>query len=127
MSETPQSGLRRSLSGLHLWGIAVGLVISGEYFGWSYGWAGQASFSGGALSGIFATIPFAIWFFLAIEGAAVLALGTMIYFNPIVFGLFVGMMAVGFLFYRFTADLRDNAEADELLTLAQTEARSLAD
>jgi ethanolamine permease len=32
-------GLRRSLSGLHLWGIAVGLVISGEYFGWSYGWA----------------------------------------------------------------------------------------
>ncbi|HEY5020811.1 MAG TPA: ethanolamine permease [Steroidobacteraceae bacterium] len=32
-------GLKRSLSGLHLWGIAVGLVISGEYFGWSYGWA----------------------------------------------------------------------------------------
>jgi len=31
--------LSRSLSGLHLWGIAVGLVISGEYFGWSYGWA----------------------------------------------------------------------------------------
>lgn len=21
-----------------MWGIAVGLVISGEYFGWSYGW-----------------------------------------------------------------------------------------
>src|SRR6201992_2896146 len=32
-------GLKRSLSGWHLWGIAVGLVISGEYFGWSYGWA----------------------------------------------------------------------------------------
>lgn len=31
--------LRKTLSGLHLWGIAVGLVISGEYFGWSYGWA----------------------------------------------------------------------------------------
>src|SRR6202789_4416573 len=31
--------LARTLSGLHLWGIAVGLVISGEYFGWSYGWA----------------------------------------------------------------------------------------
>jgi len=31
--------LSRSLSGIHLWGIAVGLVISGEYFGWSYGWA----------------------------------------------------------------------------------------
>ena len=38
MSE-PTLGLKRTLSGLHLWGIAVGLVISGEYFGWSYGWA----------------------------------------------------------------------------------------
>lgn len=27
------------LGALPLWGIAVGLVISGEYFGWSYGWA----------------------------------------------------------------------------------------
>ena len=32
-------GLKKTLGGLHLWGIAVGLVISGEYFGWSYGWA----------------------------------------------------------------------------------------
>ena len=24
---------------MQLWGIAVGLVISGEYFGWNYGWA----------------------------------------------------------------------------------------
>jgi len=30
--------LKSSLGALHLWGIAVGLVISGEYFGWSYGW-----------------------------------------------------------------------------------------
>jgi ethanolamine permease len=34
-----EPGLKRTLSGWHLWGIAVGLVISGEYFGWSYGWA----------------------------------------------------------------------------------------
>ena len=34
-----EPALARTLSGLHLWGIAVGLVISGEYFGWSYGWA----------------------------------------------------------------------------------------
>ena len=34
-----EPGLNKTLSGLHLWGIAVGLVISGEYFGWSYGWA----------------------------------------------------------------------------------------
>jgi ethanolamine permease len=32
-------GLKKTLGGLQLWGIAVGLVISGEYFGWSYGWA----------------------------------------------------------------------------------------
>lgn len=36
-SENP--GLHKSLNAFHLWGIAVGLVISGEYFGWSYGWA----------------------------------------------------------------------------------------
>ncbi len=33
------STLKSSLNGWHLWGLAVGLVISGEYFGWSYGWA----------------------------------------------------------------------------------------
>lgn len=32
------STLKTSLNGWHLWGLAVGLVISGEYFGWSYGW-----------------------------------------------------------------------------------------
>lgn len=31
--------LSASLGTWQLWGIAVGLVISGEYFGWSYGWA----------------------------------------------------------------------------------------
>ncbi|RYX94099.1 MAG: ethanolamine permease [Comamonadaceae bacterium] len=31
--------LNRTLGTLQLWGIAVGLVISGEYFGWSFGWA----------------------------------------------------------------------------------------
>jgi len=31
--------LKPTLGSLQLWGIAVGLVISGEYFGWSYGWA----------------------------------------------------------------------------------------
>jgi ethanolamine permease len=31
--------LKATLGTLQLWAIAVGLVISGEYFGWSYGWA----------------------------------------------------------------------------------------
>ena len=35
----PANHLKPTLSTLQLWGIAVGLVISGEYFGWSYGWA----------------------------------------------------------------------------------------
>lgn len=34
--------LKATLNGWHLWGLAVGLVISGEYFGWSYGWDKQA-------------------------------------------------------------------------------------
>lgn len=37
------------------------------------GWAGADSFSLASLSGIFAAIPFAIWFFLAIEGVAMAA------------------------------------------------------
>jgi ethanolamine permease len=31
--------LKQSLGARELWAIAVGLVISGEYFGWSFGWA----------------------------------------------------------------------------------------
>lgn len=47
--------------------------------GWSWanfanlGWAGSDTFSGATVAGIFASIPFAIWFFLAIEGAAMAA------------------------------------------------------
>jgi len=37
MEEQPH--LKATLNTWQLWGIAVGLVISGEYFGWSYGWA----------------------------------------------------------------------------------------
>lgn len=39
MDRVEEPTLSRTLGGFHLWGIAVGLVISGEYFGWSYGWA----------------------------------------------------------------------------------------
>jgi ethanolamine permease len=37
-------GLRKTLSTLQLWGIAVGLVISGEYFGWNYGWGHSGTY-----------------------------------------------------------------------------------
>lgn len=58
---------------------------------------------------------------------AVVALVTMIYFNVLVFALFCGLFLLGFIFYRFTAHLRDEAEADDLLDLAQNEARALVD
>ncbi|MBX0289503.1 ethanolamine permease [Hymenobacter sp. HSC-4F20] len=35
----PAPTLQKALTPLQLWAIAVGLVISGEYFGWNYGWA----------------------------------------------------------------------------------------
>jgi ethanolamine permease len=38
-SQEGSSHLKATLNTWQLWGIAVGLVISGEYFGWSYGWA----------------------------------------------------------------------------------------
>ncbi|MEI9935118.1 MAG: amino acid permease [Ferruginibacter sp.] len=34
----PTAHLKKVLKPIHLWAIAVGLVISGEYFGWNYGW-----------------------------------------------------------------------------------------
>lgn len=43
--------LKQVLGPVQLWGIAVGLVISGEYFGWSYGWA-----SAGTLGFLAATV-----------------------------------------------------------------------
>ncbi|MGF7072481.1 ethanolamine permease [Mucilaginibacter sp. 3215] len=39
MAETSTEHLKRVLKPIHLWAIAVGLVISGEYFGWNLGWA----------------------------------------------------------------------------------------
>lgn len=46
-----QGEMRRVLTPLHLWGIAVGLVISGDYFGWNYGVE-----KGGALGMLAATL-----------------------------------------------------------------------
>ena len=49
--------LKSSLNTWHLWGLAVGLVISGEYFGWSYGWA-----TAGTLGFLVTTIVIAIMY-----------------------------------------------------------------
>jgi ethanolamine permease len=38
MTNTGTGQLKRVLKPVHLWAIGVGLVISGEYFGWNLGW-----------------------------------------------------------------------------------------
>ena len=45
MSTSASPTLNKTLGTFQLWGIAVGLVISGEYFGWSYGWASAGTLS----------------------------------------------------------------------------------
>lgn len=66
--------------GVTLLAVAELLIFAGVVApGWSLsnfvanGWAGADSFTLGTWAGIFASIPFAIWFFLAIEGAAMAA------------------------------------------------------
>ena len=49
--------LKPTLGTLHLWGLAVGLVISGEYFGWSYGWG-----TAGTLGFLFTTLLVAVMY-----------------------------------------------------------------
>ncbi len=46
MSSEAGTSLKKVLKPIHLWALAVGLVISGEYFGWNYGWhlAGTVGF-----------------------------------------------------------------------------------
>jgi ethanolamine permease len=51
------SQLKPTLGTLHLWGLAVGLVISGEYFGWSYGWG-----SAGTLGFLCTTLMVAVMY-----------------------------------------------------------------
>ncbi|MEK8032852.1 ethanolamine permease [Ideonella sp. DXS29W] len=61
-SSTPRPALDKSLSTLQLWGIAVGLVISGEYFGWSYGWA-SAGTMGFLITAAFIALMYATFIF----------------------------------------------------------------
>ena len=49
--------LTRSLKPIHLWALAVGLVISGNYFGWSYGFG-----TGGVVGLALACIPVVVFY-----------------------------------------------------------------
>jgi ethanolamine permease len=54
--------LSKSLTTVQLWGIAVGLVISGEYFGWSYGW-GTAGTLGFIITSLFIALMYTTFIF----------------------------------------------------------------
>ncbi|MFC4231874.1 ethanolamine permease [Parasediminibacterium paludis] len=56
------SSLKKVLNTWHLWAMAVGLVISGEYFGWNYGW-GVAGTVGFLLSTVVVTIMYIAFVF----------------------------------------------------------------
>jgi ethanolamine permease len=60
MDESPH--LKATLTTWQLWGIAVGLVISGEYFGWSYGWASAGTLGFLAVTVLVATMYVAFIF-----------------------------------------------------------------
>lgn len=50
--------LKKVLKPIHLWAIAVGLVISGQFYGFSYGYA-----AGGPVSFLISFIPVSIFYF----------------------------------------------------------------
>ncbi len=62
MGNNNAPGLKQTLSTLQLWGIAVGLVISGEYFGWSYGWA-SAGTLGFLVTALFVALMYTTFIF----------------------------------------------------------------
>jgi ethanolamine permease len=59
---SPDAHLKKVLKPIHLWAIAVGLVISGEYFGWNYGW-GVAGTIGFLIATLIVTILYVTFIF----------------------------------------------------------------
>jgi len=62
MTDTTATQLKRVLKPIHLWAIAVGLVISGEYFGWNYGW-GVSGTIGFLIATVIITIMYVTFIF----------------------------------------------------------------
>ena len=62
MTKPAAEALKRTLRPIHLWAIAVGLVISGEYFGWNYGW-GVAGTIGFLIATLVVTVMYVTFIF----------------------------------------------------------------
>ena len=63
MSSTQQPQLKKVLSPLMLWGLGVGYVISGMYFGWNLGLPGGGTYGLAIATGVI--ILMYTWFSLS--------------------------------------------------------------
>lgn len=61
-SASSQPALKKFLRPLHLWAIAVGLVISGDYFGWNFGLKETSPF-GMLIAVLFVTVMYVCFIF----------------------------------------------------------------
>ncbi|WP_087718030.1 ethanolamine permease [Salinicola salarius] len=92
-STTTTNALKPTLGPIQLWGIAVGLVISGEYFGWSYGW-GVAGTLGFLVTTIMIATMYSCFIFSYTElTTAIPHAGGPFAFSRRAFGEFGGMIA----------------------------------
>ncbi len=90
---TAAPALRQVISTTQLWAIAVGLVISGEYFGWNYGWA-VAGTVGFLIATLFVTVLYVTFIFSYTElTAAIPDAGGPFAYARRAFGTFGGFMA----------------------------------
>jgi ethanolamine permease len=62
MSKQSTASLKKVLKPGHLWALAVGMVISGEYFGWNYGW-GTAGTIGFLVATLLVTVLYICFIF----------------------------------------------------------------
>jgi ethanolamine permease len=92
-ASAPGSPLKSSLGTLHLWGLAVGLVISGEYFGWSYGWGRAGTLGFLVTTGVVALFYVTLTLALSELGAALPSAGGTFLFAERAFGSRWGLAA----------------------------------
>lgn len=63
--------LKKTLTPLKLWGLIVGMVISGQYFGWNYGIA-QGGISGFIIAFLLVAIFYSTFIFCLAEMSTML-------------------------------------------------------
>ncbi|MCD0248066.1 ethanolamine permease [Xanthomonas melonis] len=93
MSNMRNEQLKPTLGTWQLWGIAVGLVISGEYFGWSYGW-GTAGTLGFLVTTLLVAVMYTCFIFSFTElTTAIPNAGGPFAYSLRAFGTYGGMLA----------------------------------